>query len=86
MRPGLEARLARPVFYEVVDLGEEVPREGETRLAVWSGGTFFDLGFADELKFEMIGRKRSVSRQSQRSAAEALCLLVEMMQDLFPQA
>jgi uncharacterized protein len=49
VRPGLEARLTRPVFYEVVDLGEEVAGDGETRLGVWSGGMFFDLGSLDEL-------------------------------------
>jgi len=52
VRPGLEARLARPVFYEVVDLGEEVADNEETRLGVWSGGTFFDLGSLDELESE----------------------------------
>ena len=49
VRPGLEARLSRPVFYDVVDLGEEVPGDGETRLGVWSGGMFFDLGTLDDL-------------------------------------
>jgi hypothetical protein len=44
VRPGLEARLARPVFYDVVEWGEEVPGDGETRLGVWSDGMFFDLG------------------------------------------
>ena len=52
VRSGLEARLARPVFYEVVDLGEEVADNEETRLGVWSGGTFFDLGSLDELEAE----------------------------------
>jgi hypothetical protein len=44
MRPGLEARLARPVFYELVDLGAEEAIDGETRFGVWSGGMFFELG------------------------------------------
>jgi hypothetical protein len=44
VRPGLEARLARPVFYELADLGEEQLIAGETRFGVWSGGTFFELG------------------------------------------
>jgi len=48
VRPGLDARLSRPVFYEVVDLGEEVAGDGETRLGVWSGGMFFDLGVLDD--------------------------------------
>ena len=47
VRPGLEARLARSVFYDVVDWGEEVPGDGETRLGIWSGGLFFDLGSLD---------------------------------------
>jgi hypothetical protein len=50
VRPGLEARLTRPVFYEIVDLGEEVAAEGETRLGVWSAGIFFDLGSIDDLE------------------------------------
>jgi len=42
-RPGLEARLARPVYYQLVDLGEE-RREGDlTRFGVWSEGRFFAL-------------------------------------------
>ena len=52
VRSGLEARLARPVFYEVVDLGEEVMGDGDTRLGVWSGGVFFDLGSLEELDAE----------------------------------
>lgn len=42
VRGGLEARLARPVFYELADRAEE--REGA--LGVWSGGAFFRLGAA----------------------------------------
>ena len=41
VRAGLEARLARPVFYELVDLGDEEPVGGETPFGVWSGGMFF---------------------------------------------
>ncbi len=44
VRPGLEARLARPVFYELVELAETDTPPGERRLGVWSGGVFFDLG------------------------------------------
>ncbi len=40
VRGGLEALVARAVFYELVELGE--PREG--RLGVRSGGAWFDLG------------------------------------------
>jgi hypothetical protein len=47
IRDGLEARLARPVFYELVELGCE-ERVGDTTLyGVWSKGTFFPLGRLD---------------------------------------
>ncbi len=44
VRPGLEARLARPVFYELAELGEEHVDAGEARFGVWSQGVFFELG------------------------------------------
>ena len=44
MRPGLEARIARPVFYELADLGIPETIDGETKFGVWSDGTFFELG------------------------------------------
>ncbi len=44
VRNGLEARLNRPVFYELVELGEERRVDGESRLAVRSAGVSFDLG------------------------------------------
>ncbi|HEX3881486.1 MAG TPA: DUF1285 domain-containing protein [Stellaceae bacterium] len=44
VRPGLEARLARPVFYELVDLAAEEEVDGERQFGVWSGGMFFCLG------------------------------------------
>jgi len=44
VRDELEARLARPVFYELVELGTE-ERIGETtQFGVWSKGAFFRLG------------------------------------------
>jgi uncharacterized protein len=48
VRPGLEARLARPVFYELAELGDEEMVEGERQFVVWSGGMFFRLGELDE--------------------------------------
>jgi hypothetical protein len=48
VRPGLEARLARPVFYELVELGHEEPIAGESVFGVWSLGRFFQLGDLDE--------------------------------------
>jgi len=44
VRPGLEARLARPVFYELVDYADAAREAGETGFGVWSGGIFFSLG------------------------------------------
>jgi uncharacterized protein len=44
VRDRLEARLARPVFYELVELGRE-ERVGDAILfGVWSKGKFFPLG------------------------------------------
>ena len=44
VRDGLEARLARPVFYELVELAAEEEIEGETQFGVWSSGAFYRLG------------------------------------------
>jgi uncharacterized protein len=43
MRPGLEARLERAVYYQLVELGEERVEQGRSRFGVWSGGRFFAL-------------------------------------------
>lgn len=44
VRDGLEARIARPVFYELVDLGREEQLGVETSFGVWSSARFFPLG------------------------------------------
>ena len=44
VRDELEARLARPVFYELVELGTEEPVGETTQFGVWSRGVFFRLG------------------------------------------
>jgi len=44
VRPGLEARLVRPVFYELAELGHEERVGDEEQFGVWSGGMFFQLG------------------------------------------
>ncbi len=44
VRPGLEARLARPVFYELVEWGGEERVAGDVQFGVWSAGLFFRLG------------------------------------------
>jgi hypothetical protein len=47
VRDGLEARMAPSVFYELVDLGREVPLGSETSFGVWSSAKFFPLGTLD---------------------------------------
>jgi hypothetical protein len=47
VRDGLEARLARPVFYELVERGEEREEGGTRVLGIWSAGAFFRLGALD---------------------------------------
>jgi hypothetical protein len=44
VRGGLEARIARPVFYELVDMAEEVATAEGPVLAVRSNGALFPLG------------------------------------------
>lgn len=44
VRGGIEARLARPVFYQLVDLAGEHEDGGEVRFGVWSNGVFFAVG------------------------------------------
>jgi uncharacterized protein len=44
VRDGLEARLTRPVFYQLVDLGREERVGVATRFGVWSKNRFFPLG------------------------------------------
>ncbi len=43
VRAGLEARLARPVYYELAELAEERRGDGRDRIGVWSEGHFFAL-------------------------------------------
>ncbi len=44
VRGRLEAALARPVFYELVDLAVTRDTDEGEQLGVWSGGAFFPLG------------------------------------------
>jgi len=44
VRRGLEARIARPVFYELVELAEEQQTAEGPTLGVSSGGVFFPVG------------------------------------------
>jgi uncharacterized protein len=47
VRPGLDARLNRPVFYQLVELGREERVGDATLYGVWSNGSFFPLGRLD---------------------------------------
>ena len=47
VRGGLEARLLRPVFYELVELSEARLVGGQEMLGVWSREQFFPLGRCD---------------------------------------
>src|ERR1700742_4845338 len=44
VRRGLEARIARPVFYELVEMPEERETPAAPRLGVWSNGAWFAVG------------------------------------------
>lgn len=48
VRAGLEARLRRPVFYELVDMAEERATPSGPQLAVRSLGVWFNLGCPGE--------------------------------------
>lgn len=47
VRDGLEALIARPVFYELVNMAEEYREDGRLRLGVRSAGQLFPLGDAE---------------------------------------
>lgn len=48
VRNGLDARLTRSVYYELVARGVETNEAGQTRFGVWSRNHFFCLGTLDE--------------------------------------
>ena len=50
VRGGLEARILRAVFYQLVDLAEVHEAGGARAFGVWSRGAFFALGDADALE------------------------------------
>ncbi len=49
VRGGLEARIARAVYYDLVALGETHHIDGEDQFGVWSDGVFFPFGPAADL-------------------------------------
>ncbi len=44
VRGRLEARILRPVYYHLVELGDEERLDGDAMYGVWSKGHFFPLG------------------------------------------
>jgi hypothetical protein len=48
IRPGLEARINRAVFYELAALAEPERVNGRDMLGVWSEGVFFPIDEATE--------------------------------------
>ncbi len=46
VRNGLDALIARPVYYQLADVA--VSRQGDDVLGVWSSGIFFELGCASD--------------------------------------
>jgi hypothetical protein len=51
LRDGIEALIARPVYYSLVDMAVEHPVDGVAELGVWSNGVFFPLGPAAAAEF-----------------------------------
>jgi hypothetical protein len=49
IRPGLQARISRAVFYEMVALAQREQVEGRDMLGVWSEGVFFPIDEAGAL-------------------------------------
>jgi len=47
VRRRLEALIARPVFYDLVAMAEEMKQDNQTLLGVWSDGAFYALGQID---------------------------------------
>lgn len=43
VRARLEAKIARPIFYDLVELGVDHEVDGTMRFGVWSSGTFFPI-------------------------------------------
>jgi hypothetical protein len=54
VRPGLEARINRAVFYELVALAQPERVDGRQVLGVWSEGVFFPI---DEAPDEIAPRR-----------------------------
>ena len=70
VRDGLDARVARPVFYDLVELAEPAPDGVDACLGVWSAGQFFPLGRWTNDDVRLAGsRQRCSDREALRAAA-----------------
>jgi hypothetical protein len=47
VRGALDALIARPVFYQLVELAESKEKDGRAEMGVWSGGSYFPLGLME---------------------------------------
>ncbi len=52
VRAGLEALIARPVYYDLVERAEIHDADGERLFGIWSGGIFFPFAPADAVEPE----------------------------------
>jgi hypothetical protein len=43
LRGGIEALIARPVYYALAELADEQQVDGQLQFGVWSAGSFFPL-------------------------------------------
>ncbi|MGJ4891633.1 DUF1285 domain-containing protein [Bradyrhizobium sp. HKCCYLS3077] len=50
VRADLWAKVTRPLYYELVDMGEERMIDGEVMFGVGSGGAFFPMASAEEVR------------------------------------
>ena len=50
VRAGLWAKVSRPIYYDLVELGEERRVNGEEMFGVASAGAFFTMAPADQAK------------------------------------
>jgi hypothetical protein len=55
VRPGLEARILRPVFYEMVALAVTERMAGRDVVGVWSEGVFFPIDEVAALDSTLLG-------------------------------
>ncbi len=47
LRERMRAKIARPVYYELIGMGQEETFDNEKVYGVWSSGTFFPMGTVD---------------------------------------